>query len=157
MTFLTRQILRRITMAQPISPSAEYLAQTCSPSKLIDPTDARKLLVLDLNGTILYRPKRQRGSTETTPDGARLRPVHPRPYISSFRQYLFHPATRQSLDVLIWSSTQPHNVRDMVDHCFPKEDQENGNILAIWARDMFGLDESQYSECVQLLSALCRH
>jgi hypothetical protein len=126
-----------------------------------DPTVVRKLLVLDLNGTLVYRsPHRSarerlfgRGSAtggwadddvyaQFDPSQPRpLRVVHPRPYLSSFRQYLFHPKTRRWLDTMVWSSAQPHSVNDMVGRCFGNE---KDGLVAIWARDKLGLGIADY-------------
>lgn len=48
------------------------------------------------------------------------------------------------LDTMVWSSAQPHSVKDMVDHCFRAADQDK--FLAIWARDTLGLSAAQYSK-----------
>jgi hypothetical protein len=124
-------------------------------------TVVRKLLVLDLNGTLVYRSphrsarERLFGRRSAAGDRADddvyaqfdpsqprpLRVVHPRPYISSFRQYLFHPKTRRWLDTMVWSSAQPHSVNDMVARCFG--DEKDG-LVAIWARDKLGLGIVDY-------------
>lgn len=75
--------------------------------------------------------------------GPRLRSVHPRPYMPAFRAYLFAPSTRPWLDVMVWSSAQPHSVADMVDHCFGERKTE---LRAVWARDTLGLSKDNYSE-----------
>lgn len=133
----------RAMAAAPEPASAEYLAATLLPSNHVnDPSSSRKLLVLDLNGTLLYRPKRRLKFTPGELD-VHLRPVRPRPYIPSFREYLFHPSNREWLDTMIWSSAQPHSVASMVGHCFP--DVKN-NFIGIWARDTFGLAKEEYGE-----------
>ncbi|XP_006457098.1 hypothetical protein AGABI2DRAFT_188799 [Agaricus bisporus var. bisporus H97] len=126
-----------------------------------DRTVVRKLLVLDLNGTLVFRspyrsPRERlhgRGSAEDDvyarfdPSQPRpLRAVHPRPYLSSFRQYLFHPKTRRWLDTMVWSSAQPHSVNDMVTRCFG---DAKGGLVAIWARDKLGLNGIDYGRKVQ--------
>lgn len=52
-----------------------------------------------------------------------------------------HEETRQWLDVMVWSSAQPHSVADMVHRCFA-EDKEK--LVAIWARDTLGLSKEDY-------------
>lgn len=118
-------------------PSSEYLEVTTIPSERLDSRAPRKLLVLDLNGTLLFRPKRH---THTT-TGYRPRPVRLRPYIPSFRKFLSHEKTKEWLDAMVWSSAQPVNVTDMVQHCFPNEKDD---FLAVWARDTLGLTAVQY-------------
>ncbi|KAG7093746.1 hypothetical protein E1B28_007397 [Marasmius oreades] len=121
----------------PNSPSEDYLklSQTQS-TKLEDPMKSRKLLILDLNGTLLFRAPHARNRDNKTddvyaqfPPGPRpLRAVNPRPYMSSFREYVFHPSTRRWLDTMVWSSAQPHNVKDMVERCFGEDSVEEEDV-----------------------------
>lgn len=150
----------------PMSPTPDYLqASEKRSSSLVNPTASRKLLILDLNGTLVYRsphvprPYRPRyrkfdrqapGAQPPVDDPYQdpsaprpLRPVHSRPYLSSFTQYLFHPETREWLDTMVWSSAQPHSVADMVDRCFGERKDE---LVAVWARDTLGLEEWEYRE-----------
>ncbi|MCQ8780244.1 hypothetical protein NQU49_26975, partial [Escherichia coli] len=79
------------------------------------------------------------------------------PYAPAFRAYLFAPATREWLDVMVWSSAQPHSVRGMVERVFGEDvyaeatgdvrGGERPRLLAIWARDTLGLSESHYRAC----------
>ncbi|KIL59655.1 hypothetical protein M378DRAFT_169051 [Amanita muscaria Koide BX008] len=163
------------------SPSPEYLEATLEPSTyLYDHTSSRKLLILDLNGTLVFRSPHQRKSGTNGQISShhhhhdsyrsehprissergephfkahadltvlpRLRPVHPRPFLPSFRQYLFHPKTRLWLDTMIWSSAQPHSVSDMVQRCFGDSKDE---LVAVWARDTLGLSKEQYHRKTQ--------
>lgn len=101
----------------------------------------RKLLALDLNGTLLFRSKHRRHQALSESWPVKLRTVHPRPYMDSFQHYLFHPSTCEWLDTMVWSSAQPPSVSDMVNHCFPTS---KDSLLAIWARDTLGLDDAAY-------------
>jgi hypothetical protein len=122
-------------------PSEAYLAAAITPSTpLSSPSDLRKLLILDLNGSLLIRAGHRAASNRA--GEPRLRPVHPRPYMSSFRNYLFHEGTRNWLDVMVWSSAQPHSVDSMVDECFGGT---KNALVAVWARDTLGLSAAQYS------------
>lgn len=125
----------------PSSPSPEYIQISKSPSTSLEThtSSSRKLLVLDLNGTLLFRTGagRRTHQSETL-----LRTAHPRPYMPSFRQYLFCDETRKWLDVMIWSSAQPHSVQSMVERCFEDEKDE---FIAIWARNTLGLSSMDYS------------
>lgn len=130
-------------------PSLEYVAASDDPSHpLTDPASSRKLLVLDLNGTLLHRsPRASKGGPRypTPAQGGfrpRLRSVHPRPYLPSFKSYIFHPSTKEWLDVMVWSSAQPHSVDDMVNKCFH---DERHHFVAVWARDTLGLPQHLYS------------
>ena len=65
----------------------------------------------------------------------------PRPYLAALRAYLFAPQTRAWLDVMVWSSAQPHSVEDMALHALG-DDREW--LVATWARDTLGLAEGHY-------------
>ncbi|KAG7091969.1 hypothetical protein E1B28_008358 [Marasmius oreades] len=130
-----------------LSPS--YLSQTATPSRhLQDPTSSRKLLVLDLNGTLLLRPKRGKGKAKEEEGvlGPRIRPIHPRPYIPTFREYLSHPKTLSWLDTMVWSSAQPHSVKRMVEKCFYTGSEGSRCLKGLWARDMFHLAPELYGK-----------
>ncbi|KAH8832925.1 hypothetical protein DL96DRAFT_1583908 [Flagelloscypha sp. PMI_526] len=155
-----------------LQPSEEYLHISQVPSvSLDDPASCRKLLVLDLNGTLLYRsphqrrfiydrqPRGDRDRDKTSPapqlievdpykipGPRRLRPVHPRPFMPSFREYLFHPDTREWLDTMVWSSAQPHSVADMVEKAFA---EHKDDLIAVWARDTLGLESRDYNRKAQ--------
>ena len=101
----------------------------------------RKLVVLDLNGSLLLRAKGNRH-------------VWARPYFQSFLGYLFHPTvsnpdhgSKAGLEVMIWSSAQPHSVNFMVDSIFASR---KSDLLAIWDRSHFGLTKLQYGESTSL-------
>ncbi|KAI0357137.1 hypothetical protein OH77DRAFT_1399426 [Trametes cingulata] len=162
-----QRVERSVTPPPPRSPSPSYVAVAeQSPSRIDDPTALKKLLVLDLNGTLLHRsphiprpkhrsrqPFEERQRDEHGNFLPRLRPVHPRPYMRAFRSYLFAPQTRSWLDVMVWSSAQPHSVGDMVDKCFG-EDKEK--LLAVWARDTLGLSNDHYHRKVQTVKDLAK-
>ena len=143
---------RSRTATPPQGPSSEYIQTSNNPSHLLaDPTSSRKLLVLDLNGTLLHRSPRSGKSAPRYPipgkEGfqPRLRSVHPRPYMPSFKSYIFHPSTKEWLDVMVWSSAQPHSVHDMVNKCFCGEER---HFVAVWARDTLGLPQHLYSTAI---------
>jgi hypothetical protein len=116
-------------------PTDDYLLTSLEHSRRVDdPTRSRKLVVLDLNGSLLLRSPR-------VPRASRLRTVHPRPYLAAFRSYLFHEETKPWLDAMVWSSAQPHSVHDMVEKCFRDRKKE---LRAIWARDTLGLNQYDY-------------
>ncbi|KAJ3776418.1 NLI interacting factor-like phosphatase-domain-containing protein [Lentinula raphanica] len=122
-----------------------YTTILSTPSSTIsNPTTHRKLLVLDLNGTLVFRPKRYaKPSTHAQSGSAKLRVVHPRPYMTSFCDYLFHPQTKEWLDAMVWSSAQPHSVNDMIQHSFGRH---QGDLKAVWARDTLDLDPVAYNK-----------
>ncbi|KAI6111804.1 hypothetical protein EDD16DRAFT_1485281 [Pisolithus croceorrhizus] len=122
-------------------PDAAYLALAAQPSTTPD-ASSRKLLVLDLNGTLLVRGPRQRASRFGS-QTARLRSVHPRPYIPALREYLFTAETREWLDTMVWSSAQPHSVQDMVNSVFGADSDA---LVAVWDRKSLGLSSAQYHQ-----------
>ncbi|KAF8641652.1 hypothetical protein AX16_009878 [Volvariella volvacea WC 439] len=150
------------------TPSSEYLEIANSPSTTLDdPTQSRKLLILDLNGTLVLRaphvPRswRNRASGHqqhanpeddpthpyNNPTAPRpLRTVYPRPYLGTFVEFLLHPNTKQWLDTMVWSSAQPHSVADMVEKSFGRRKDE---LKVIWARDTLGLAEKDYNRKIQ--------
>ncbi|THV04710.1 hypothetical protein K435DRAFT_850568 [Dendrothele bispora CBS 962.96] len=138
-------------MASALTPEYISISQKPSTSSSHAP---RKLLVLDLNGSLLLRTKRVRKQAD---DGSRhtsnLRSVHLRPYMQSFRDYIFHPRVKEWLDAMVWSSAQPHSVNDMVDKCFG---EKKADFVAVWARDTFGLDPTQYHQKSQTTKDLAQ-
>lgn len=135
----------------PAEPDPAYMALSLEPSHIVDdPRASRKLLILDLNGTLLIRsqhsrarPKYAYGGTRTN-SAPRLRAVQPRPYIPAFRAYLFAPKTQEWLDTMVWSSAQPHSVADMVDKVFG---DVKSKLVAVWDRGSLGLTREDYREC----------
>lgn len=127
----------------PSGPSREYLEIAAEePSAATDADEQKKLLILDLNGALLWRKDK--------------RVPYPRPYMPSFRAYIFAEETRRWLDVMVWSSAQPHNVEMMVRRCFydrrsgynPEEKRGAGKweglLIDVWARDTLGLSSHDY-------------
>ncbi|KAF8229156.1 hypothetical protein L208DRAFT_1364208 [Tricholoma matsutake] len=157
-------IPRSLTPPLPTTPDQDpsYILQSTNPSiPLTNPANSRKLLILDLNGTLVFRsPHRPRPAHrfyryqpshhENSPP---IRTVHPRPYMSSFTSYIFHTTTRSWLDTMIWSSAQPHSVADMVTRCFGQRKHE---LVAVWARDTLGLEEKDYHRKIQTTKDLAK-
>lgn len=112
------------------TPSPSYLEESKEPS-IVCTEAPRKLLVLDLNGTLIFRTARNKGQRRS----------HSRPYMPSFREYLFCEETQSWLDVMVWSSAQPHNVAEMVEKCFGSDKDD---LLAVWGRDTLGLGKEEY-------------
>ncbi|KIM37410.1 hypothetical protein M413DRAFT_423204 [Hebeloma cylindrosporum] len=127
------------------NPTSEYIEISHQPpSHLLDPALSRKLIVLDLNGTLVLRGAhtgRAPGRPFDNPTQPRLRPVHPRPYLKTFATYLLHDETKKWLNTMVWSSAQPHSVQDMVGKAFLERKDE---LTAVWARDTLGLTTEEY-------------
>lgn len=133
------------------SPSASYLSITKQESRRQPVLDLpRKLLILDLNGTLIYRqfPKAPTVPPQRHTFGPKIRP---RPYLQTFVQYIFHPENQKWLDVMIWSSAQPKNVVNMVKAALGVggEFQLRPTLRAVWARDTLGLAPNSYDSKVQ--------
>ncbi|WRT65454.1 uncharacterized protein IL334_002397 [Kwoniella shivajii] len=147
---------RTVTPPPVTLPSTDYLALLRPTKPLKDNIPVPKLLVLDLNGALVFRNRSSDGKKS-----------YPRPYLSCFLEYLFLPTNEErAWEVFVWSSAQPHNVRGMVENAFGprfidgvwEEETERGRIareagegrlLGVWARDKMGLGASDYSRKVQ--------
>ncbi|MCJ1416256.1 hypothetical protein MMC32_002591 [Xylographa parallela] len=116
-------------------PTVAYLEQSSLPPRpLSKPTNL--LLVLDINGTLLYRKKR------TTI-------IYPRPSLAEFLDYCL-----KSHSVLIWSSAQPENVNLMCSKIFSKA--QRCQVIAEWGRDTLELSASDYHQNTQVYKRLDR-
>lgn len=92
------------------------------------------LLVLDLNGTLLYRTLGNKTYI-------------PRPGLERFLDYCF-----ENHHILIWSSAQPHNVAGLCEKIFTAAQREL--LLGQWGRDTLGLTPQQYKQRVQVYKNL---
>lgn len=127
---------------RPVSPppapiaTEAYLAQAKLPPVRCG-TPKNLLIVLDLNGTLLYRPDRVRRSTHFVrrPGSVRL------------LEYLFENHT-----VMVYTSAKPENASVMVQKMLTKKQRRQ--VAAIWARDKLGLTRAQYYEKVQVYKRL---
>ncbi|CAG8467019.1 11262_t:CDS:1 [Diversispora eburnea] len=116
-----------LTTKEDIILTPEYMRIASQPSsKSSNPSP--KLIVLDLNGTLLHRKKRKKGKYR----------VDPRPFINEFLEYLFNVDT---FSIMIWSSARPENVDRMVREIFGNYRER---LMAIWGRDKFGLSEEEF-------------
>ncbi|OBT65954.1 hypothetical protein VE03_03207 [Pseudogymnoascus sp. 23342-1-I1] len=116
-------------------PSSAYLERSLlAPQQASEPQHI--LLVLDLNGTILYRPDRRR-------------PSHflERQSTASFLDYIF-----SRFQVMVWSSARLENVRLMADKLFPGPRRQY--LVAEWGRDRMGLTPEDFVRRVQVYKRL---
>ncbi|KAE9577315.1 hypothetical protein CGMCC3_g6472 [Colletotrichum fructicola] len=126
-------------------PTAEYLQRASIPPTLL-PTPKPILVVMDLNGTLLYRPNRRNATSFVE-----------RPYAKRFLQYCL-----DTFHVVIWSSARPQNVQSMCDQLLLGPPIPGGRdrgeihrrVLAIWGRDRFGLSKADYNLRVQVYKRL---
>ena len=128
-TLKTRLNVSRRFRANLHKPTDSYLELS---SHTQPPSRSAKLVILDLNGTLLSRPK-----THQHPRLSHSRPVFLRPFMPTICRYLFHQETLSWLDTMVWSSAQPHNVAIMVRSCFGDEQEK---LVQVWARDRMDRD-----------------
>ena len=116
------------------TPSSTYLSNAHAIPNLLS-SPQRLLLVLDLNGALLYRraPK-----TYT-----------PRPCLLNFLNYAF-----ANHSLLVWSSAGPDNVKGVCTRLFSPGQRKM--LLGEWGRDTLGLTSAQYEQRVQVYKRLDR-
>lgn len=117
------------------SPTEEYLTKACQAAQTLD-EPRRLLVVLDLNGTLLYRTKQKGGSTFIA-----------RPRVNEFIAYLL-----RHHKVMVWSSAKPENVRPMCKKLFDQE--QHDRLVAVWARDTLHISQKAYSHKVKVYKQL---
>jgi len=96
----------------------------------------RILVIMDLNGTLLYRPSKKKPSDFVE-----------RPNAKKFMSYCL-----DNFYVAIWSSARPHNVQNMVRQLLTPEQVKQ--CVVIWARDKLGLTAADYNARVQCYKRL---
>ncbi len=146
MTLPLRPVQPRKRDRSPISPPSSASGGVPDPSQMYISISAMEpqasnvpqhlLLVIDLNGTLLYRPNRNT-------------PFH----------FVERPSTQQFLDyalanfsVMIWSSARPENVDRMCDKLFSEESRQQ--LVAVWGRDRLGLSAADSKKRVQVYKRL---
>ena len=118
-------------------PTNAYLAASNAvPQPLQEPQSL--LVVIDLNGTLLFRPSRRQPTKFTA-----------RPNTRQFLRYCIETFT-----VVIWSSAKPQNVQNMCDAILVPPLREQ--VVAIWGRDKFGLTREDYETRVQCYKRLTK-
>jgi hypothetical protein len=115
-------------------PTDVYLSQAAEEPSVID-SPGHILVVLDLNGTVLYRPNKN------------AKTMIARPYLRPFLHYLF-----QNFKVMVWSSARPPNVKALVEQALEKD--LRSMLVASWARDTFGLSATNFNQNVQVYKNL---
>ncbi|PQE11967.1 phospho phosphatase protein [Rutstroemia sp. NJR-2017a BVV2] len=120
------------------NPTSQYLDNTNeSPRMAANPRHL--LVVIDLNGTLLYRPNRKLPTKFT-----------PRPHAQKFLEYCVDTFT-----VVIWSSARQENVEPMCQTILTPRLRQK--VVAIWGRESFNLSPSDYNmrvQCYKRLTAL---
>ncbi|PBP15917.1 phosphoprotein phosphatase [Diplocarpon rosae] len=119
-------------------PTPEYLAASLLPLENL--TEAQHLLVvIDLNGTLLFRPNKRNPSS-----------LIARPNTARFLKYCL-----DTFSVVIWSSARPANV-DLMCNQILNADTKN-QVVDIWARDKFDLTQEDYNLRTMCYKRLTRH
>lgn len=116
-------------------PTALYLSY-CNMAPEFTAQPQHLLLVLDLNGTLLFRPNKNK-------------PRHfvERPSTQQFLNYVM-----ANFSVMIWSSAKPANVQHMCEKLFPGGSRQR--LLGIWGRDRLGLSKEDSMRRVQVYKRL---
>lgn len=94
------------------------------------------LVILDLNGTLVFRPKRSKSAS-----------IVKRPFVKEFLEYIF-----SNFSVMIWSSARPDNVLKMVEQVLDEDQRKK--LVAQWSRDNLGLTPNEYAQKVQVFKQL---
>lgn len=115
-------------------PTDLYLNQAAEEPTAID-KPGHILVILDLNGTVLFRPNKN------------AKTMIARPYLKPFLRYLF-----QNFKVMVWSSARPVNVKALVEQALDKD--LRSKLVATWARDTFGLSATNFNQNVQVYKNL---
>lgn len=124
---------RRFTLPRPV-PHPFYMANVAQGYQQL-PLARSILVILDLNGVLVYRrPRSKTGHV-------------PRLDLGPFLDYLF-----ANHHVMIWSSGMPANVRNICERVFTPE-QLNA-LIDIWGRDTLRLTSKQMAQNVQVYKQL---
>lgn len=143
-------------------PSPEYLQTVEIPSQTLEPNTPplllpRKLIILDLVGTLLWRnPTSTKSQTSRIPRKSK-KEIILRPYLPSLIDYLFHPDNLPWCDVMIWTSVSPKNARPLIEQVFGKDEfisdngelsvyrlhPETARLKAIWTGESLGFSYEQ--------------
>jgi hypothetical protein len=116
------------------APTEAYMMQAAEKPSTVE-LSGRILVILDLNGTLLYRPSRNNTK------------MIARPFLAPFLRYLF-----SNFAVMVWSSARPQNVAALVDQSL--EDDLKKSLVAQWARGHFNLKPEHYNANVQVYKNL---
>lgn len=116
-------------------PTKSYIKHASQDPRTLD-VPRPLLVVLDLNGTLLFR--KQRGGANR---------FVARPKVLEFLHYLL-----VNHKVMVWSSATPENVAVMCDRLFTAE--QRGKLVGVWARDKLRLSKAHYYQKVQAYKQL---
>lgn len=118
-----------------LKPSKAYLDIVQKESVTLKEALKNQLLILDLNGTLVSRNKKNKS-------------MYVRPYSKEFFDYAF-----ENFTVMLWSSAQPHSVKYM-SRAFGTKNLEK--VSLIWDRTRFGLSKIDFNRKVVTIKDLDR-
>ncbi|EFR03454.1 NIF domain-containing protein [Nannizzia gypsea CBS 118893] len=122
---------------QPVAPTPkeDYIAQAELQTESSQ-TQQPLLVVLDMNGTLIYRRRRTFPPQFTK-----------RPGLDTFLRYLF-----DNFKVMIWTSSQPRTVNEILGKLLPPAMEKQ--LVGVWSRKDLDLTSKQYNERVQVYKRL---
>eukprot|EP00180_Rhodochaete_pulchella_P000382 Plantae.Rhodophyta-Rhodochaete_pulchella.ctg12672.p1 GENE.Plantae.Rhodophyta-Rhodochaete_pulchella.ctg12672~~Plantae.Rhodophyta-Rhodochaete_pulchella.ctg12672.p1 ORF type:complete len:279 (+),score=14.46 Plantae.Rhodophyta-Rhodochaete_pulchella.ctg12672:1045-1881(+) len=124
--------LARTNLSHSSSPSRRALADSSTMSTHLSPP--RRLVLLDLNGILLFRcPPRGNGTAPRPthmPHDMKQKNnyVYFRPHARSFVEYMLH-----KFDVGIWSSARKDNIDGMLNRLLTQE--QRGRLVLVWGQE----------------------
>ena len=116
-------------------PTQDYLLTTSIPPHRLE-TPNTKLLILDLNGTLLYRRRHPDKDRNQDMRQSSKKPLL-RPHLAEFINYIF-----RHFKIMFWSSATLRNVHAMISAV--TTESQRSQILTIWDRSSLGLSPSAY-------------
>ncbi|KAK3366031.1 phosphoprotein phosphatase [Lasiosphaeria ovina] len=119
------------------NPTEEYLSRA-SGLPATTPMPQPMLVVIDLNGTLLYRPSKKQPTDFVE-----------RPHARKFMAYCIN-----TFHVVVWSSARPDNVRNMCARLLTAD--QLGRVVTVWGRDKFGLSAKDYDKRTQCYKRLTK-
>ena len=120
---------------EPPAATDQYLQQA-SLQPVPSPSSRPLLVILDLNGTLIYRKHRK----------------FPPSFAKRVGLDEFLDTLMAKYKVMIWSSSQPETVNAVCEKLFPGKKRKA--LVAEWGRDKFGLSKSQYRSKIQVYKTL---
>lgn len=118
-------------------PTRGYLAASNTPVKPLA-TPQHLLVVIDLNGTLLFRPHSR----------------FPTNFVARPNTYKFLKYCINTFNVVIWSSARPENVQAMCDAILDNDLRKQ--LVATWGRERLGLTQEDYRMRVQCYKRLTK-
>ncbi|KAJ5753714.1 uncharacterized protein N7511_007867 [Penicillium nucicola] len=100
------------------------------------PSKRPLLVILDLNGTLIFRKKR----------------IFPPKFARRAGLDQFLAALIKDYSVMVWTSSQPPTMNAVCEQIFPGEMHDK--VVALWGRDKFGLTPRQYNNKLQVYKQL---